>query len=77
MVVTLYGSPITTCTKRVLVVMKELDLPYNFVPIDVFKGEHKSKEFLEKQPFGQVPYIVRINCARLFGSLINLSALYL
>ncbi|KAF7972944.1 hypothetical protein HWV62_16506 [Athelia sp. TMB] len=57
MVLTLYGSPISTCTKRVAVVLKEKDIPFNFVPIDLAKGEHKAPEFLKKQPFGQVPYI--------------------
>ncbi|KZP13882.1 thioredoxin-like protein [Athelia psychrophila] len=57
MVLTLYGSPYTTCTKRVAVVLKEKNIPYTFVPIDLMKGEHKSPEFLKKQPFGQVPCI--------------------
>jgi len=30
---------------------------FELVPIDFFKKEHKSPEYLEKQPFGQVPYI--------------------
>jgi len=32
-------------------------VPFELVPIDFFKKEHKSPEYLEKQPFGQVPYI--------------------
>lgn len=29
--------------------------PYEFVLVDLFKGEHKHPEFLARQPFGQVP----------------------
>lgn len=58
MVLTLYGIPMSTCAQRVAVVLKEKDIPFTFVQIDMMKGEHKSPEFLAKQPFGQVPYIV-------------------
>ncbi|KAF7974718.1 hypothetical protein HWV62_11379 [Athelia sp. TMB] len=57
MVLTLYGTSYSACTKRVAVVLKELNVPFAFVNIDLLKGEHKAPAFLEKQPFGQVPYI--------------------
>ena len=57
MVLKLVGSPISTCTRRVAVILKEKQVPYEFVPIDFAKGEHKSPEYLTKQPFGQVPYL--------------------
>lgn len=57
MVLTLYGNPQSTCTKRVAVVLHEKQVPFKFVAIDFAKGEHKSPAFLEKQPFGQVPYL--------------------
>ncbi|KAL0066314.1 hypothetical protein AAF712_006745 [Marasmius tenuissimus] len=57
MVLQLYGSPQSTCTKRVGVVLHEKKIPYEFREIDYAKNEHKSPEYLEKQPFGQVPYI--------------------
>jgi glutathione S-transferase len=56
--VRLFGIPISTCTKRVAVVAKEIGVPYELVVIDIFKSEHKGAEYLEKQPFGQVPCIV-------------------
>ena len=59
MVLTLYGSPMSTCTRRVGIVLMEKKIPFKFVPVDLAKGEHKKPEFVEKQPFGQVPYIVR------------------
>ncbi|KIJ32241.1 hypothetical protein M422DRAFT_783510 [Sphaerobolus stellatus SS14] len=57
MVLTLVGHPLSTCTRRVALVAKEVGIPYEIVPVDFAKGEHKSPEFLAKQPFGQVPYI--------------------
>ncbi|KDQ60136.1 hypothetical protein JAAARDRAFT_174156 [Jaapia argillacea MUCL 33604] len=53
----LIGSPVSPCTRRVSVVCKELGIPYELVTVDFSKGEHKSPAFLEKQPFGQIPYI--------------------
>ncbi|KAJ7116213.1 glutathione S-transferase [Mycena crocata] len=38
-------------------VLAEKKIPYEFVPIDMSQKEHKSPEFLAKQPFGQVPVI--------------------
>jgi len=55
--VQLYGSHLSTCTQRVEVVLKEKGVPYEFHPIDMRAGEHKTEEWLEKQPFGQVPYL--------------------
>ena len=31
--------------------------PFEFHPIDFAKGEHKAPAFLQRQPFGQVPYL--------------------
>ena len=64
MVLKLYGMPQSTCTKRVATILKEKGVPYQFVPVDVASGEHKSPEYLKKQPFGQVPYIVRCHLSR-------------
>lgn len=58
MVLTLYGASGATCTKRVATILHEKQVPFKFVAIDMAKQEHKSPAYLEKQPFGQVPYIV-------------------
>jgi glutathione S-transferase len=60
MVLKLYGSSQSTCTRRVAAVLHEKKVPFQFVAVDLMKGEHKAPSFLAKQPFGQVPYIVRI-----------------
>ncbi|CAK5279941.1 unnamed protein product [Mycena citricolor] len=53
----LHGWDIATCTRRVATILYELQVPFEFVPVDVMGGENKTPQFLEKQPFGQVPYI--------------------
>ncbi|KAH7883395.1 glutathione S-transferase [Phlebopus sp. FC_14] len=53
----LYGAPKSTCTRLVALIAKEKEIPYELIPIDLQKGEHKAPSFVEKQPFGQVPYI--------------------
>ncbi|KAI9763702.1 MAG: hypothetical protein M1840_009175 [Geoglossum simile] len=57
MVLTLYGSPLSTCCQRVLTVMKEKGLEYQLIRIDLTKGEHKDAGYMKKQPFGQIPYL--------------------
>ena len=58
MVLKLYGMPVSGVVRIVAWVLREKKVPYEFVSIDFSKNEHKSAEYLEKQPFGQVPYIV-------------------
>jgi len=57
MVLKIYGVPFSTCVRRVAVVCKELDIPYELITVQFAKGEHKSPEFLKKQPFGQIPVV--------------------
>ncbi|TRM64615.1 thioredoxin-like protein [Schizophyllum amplum] len=57
MVLTLYGHAISTCTRRVGMVLMEKNVPFKFVAMDYTKAEHKTPEYLKKQPFGQVPYL--------------------
>lgn len=60
MAIKLYGSPTSTCTRRVATVLHEKKVSFDFVPIDLAKNEHKSPEFMAIQPFGQVPVLVRL-----------------
>jgi len=57
MVLKIYGSSLSTCTRRVATILKEKEVPYEIISIDFAKGQHKSAEHREKQPFGQIPYI--------------------
>ncbi|TRM64614.1 thioredoxin-like protein [Schizophyllum amplum] len=56
-VLTLYGHPMSTCTRRVGIILMEKKIPFKFVLVDLPKGDHKKPEYLAKQPFGQVPYL--------------------
>lgn len=55
MVLKLYGSGHTTCTRRVGIVLGEKNVPFELIEMDLMKGEQKSPEYLQKQPFGQAP----------------------
>jgi len=37
--------------------LQEKQVPFELVSVDFAEGEHKSPEYLEKHPFGQIPYI--------------------
>jgi Glutathione S-transferase len=58
MVLHLYAAPLSTASARVAQVLREKKVPFEFHPIDLSKKEQKTEEYLAKQPFGQVPYIV-------------------
>lgn len=53
----LYGHPISTCTRKLLTVFHEKDSPFELTAVNLFTGEQKRPEHLERQPFGQVPAI--------------------
>ncbi|KAF5732511.1 hypothetical protein HS088_TW17G00038 [Tripterygium wilfordii] len=56
MVVKVYG-PNYASPKRVIVCLIEKGIEFETVPVDLFKGENKSPEYLELQPFGELPVI--------------------
>ncbi|KAL1960617.1 hypothetical protein VTO42DRAFT_7196 [Malbranchea cinnamomea] len=58
MVLKLYGNQHSTNAQRVAFVLNEKNVPFEFVPVDFAKGEHKSEATLRYQPFGAVPYII-------------------
>ncbi|KAF5332363.1 hypothetical protein D9758_016954 [Tetrapyrgos nigripes] len=57
MALKVYAFPYSTCSKRVATVLYEKKIPHELILVDLSKGEHKAPSYLEKQPFGQVPYI--------------------
>lgn len=65
---TLYASPMSTCSRRVLMALAEAEVDYSFKPIDLHKGEQKSAEFLALQPYGKVPAWVDAQGFTLFES---------
>jgi len=54
---TLYGLKMSTCTRRALLVLEEKNAHFEFKEVNLQKGEHKSPEFLERQPFGVIPVL--------------------
>jgi glutathione S-transferase len=59
MVIKLYGGAPSCFSHLVILVLKETNTPYEFHEI-FDKATIKSEPYLEKHPFGQVPYIVRL-----------------
>ena len=43
---------------RARIALEECGLKYNWHPIDLLKGEHKTPQFLALNPNGQIPVIV-------------------
>ena len=58
MVFKLYGIYRSPWVRLVAAVLKEKQVPFELVPVDLANGEQKTPEYLAKHPFGQVPYIV-------------------
>ncbi|KAG6846640.1 hypothetical protein H0H93_012686 [Arthromyces matolae] len=65
MVLKLYGSPFSTCSKRVATILHEKKVPFQLIEISLANRENKSPEFMKIQPFGQIPYLIREqSCSR-------------
>ena len=58
MVLKLYGSDLSTMTPVVALVLHELNVPFEYIQVHMLRDEHKHPEFVAKQPFVFVPYIV-------------------
>ncbi|KAI0300725.1 hypothetical protein B0F90DRAFT_1722838 [Multifurca ochricompacta] len=58
----LHGFSLSTCTRRVALVAKERNIPYELVPVDLRLSEQKKPTHVAHQPFGQVPYIQVCHC---------------
>lgn len=50
-----YGHPMSTCTRKVLMTLAETGMPFEMNVVDFAKGEHKGEANLARQPFGRVP----------------------
>ncbi|KAG6514031.1 glutathione S-transferase F11-like [Zingiber officinale] len=58
MVVKVYGEARAVCPQRVIHCLVEKGVPFELVHVELDSMEQKRPEFMEKQPFGQVPYVV-------------------
>jgi glutathione S-transferase len=60
MTIKLHGYPTGSfATQRTALIFHELGVPFEFVHVDLPSRAHKAPEYLDRHPFGQVPYIVR------------------
>ena len=50
----IYGHPMSTCTRKVLMTLAETNTPYEFVMVDLMKGDHKQAAHLARQPSASV-----------------------
>ena len=53
----LYGNGKSVCTQKILILLEELELKYDFVKVDLSDKENKKSEYCDKHPFGEVPYM--------------------
>ena len=70
MVLKLYSTTGSACAQRVAVVLNEKGIPFELSLVDAANGEHKGAEYLKKQPFGQIPYIVRRYVLRVYRDFL-------
>jgi glutathione S-transferase len=51
----IFGNPMSTCTRKVLMTLAETNTPFDLTVIDFGKGEHKHANHVKRQPFGRIP----------------------
>ncbi|WP_271252034.1 glutathione S-transferase family protein [Pseudanabaena sp. Chao 1811] len=54
----LYGHEVSGNSYKVRLLLSLLKLDYEWIRVDLMKGEHKTPEYLAKNPFGQVPLLI-------------------
>ncbi len=56
--ISLHGHELSGNSYKVRLLLELLGLDYEWVRVDLMKGEQRSPEFLQLNPFGQVPVLV-------------------
>jgi glutathione S-transferase len=51
----IYGNPMSTCTRKVLMTLAELNMPFEMNVVELGSGDHKKEANLRRQPFGRIP----------------------
>lgn len=54
----LYGHELSGNSYKARLFLELLNLNYEWIKVDLMKGEHKAPEYLALNPFGQVPFLV-------------------
>jgi glutathione S-transferase len=52
-----YGHPLSSCTRKVLITLAEKGQRAEFFPVDLFTAEHKATAHMARHPFGVVPVL--------------------
>ena len=52
-----YGSPRSTCTRKVLMTLAETSTPFEMNVVNLAGGDHKREPHILRQPFGRIPAI--------------------
>jgi len=57
----LLGADYSVYVRAVMIALAEKGIPYQLVPIDVFKENGLPKSYLDRQPFGKIPALEHNN----------------
>lgn len=68
----LYGDPGSGSTRRVSAVLYHIGVEFESKMIDLFKGENRTREFLELNPNGAIPVLIDGDLVVYEASAINL-----
>lgn len=52
-----YYHPLSSCSRRVLLVARHLGIPFELISVDLFRGEQNTPPFLQLNPNHQVPVL--------------------
>lgn len=53
----LFDYPLSGNGYKVRLLLSHLEIPYEYVPVDILKGETRTSQFLEKNPNGRIPVL--------------------
>jgi glutathione S-transferase len=53
----LFDYPLSGNGYKVRLLLAHLEMPYEYVPMDILKGETRTPQFLEKNPNGRIPLL--------------------
>jgi glutathione S-transferase len=53
----LFDYPLSGNGYKVRLLLSHLEIPYEYVPVDILKGETRTPQFLERNPNGRIPLL--------------------
>ncbi len=52
-----YGHPLSSCTRKVLITLAEKGQPWELIVVDLFTAEQRASAHMARHPFGVVPVL--------------------